>query len=295
MKKIVNFLLLFFFIYITIQIFINNDNIKFCFFEAINIWYYQVLPNLLPMFMINSFLLNYGFAHFLAIIFEKPFYYLFKINGIGVYIFFMSMLSGFPSSAKYIKEVYDENLISKEEATKLLAFTHFSSPLFILGFIKSIVGFNTAIIILIVHYSTNIIIGLLFRNISESDNKKMVYNVKPFGTILKNSIKNSIDTLLLILGTIIFFMIINTIINNSNLPFIFKYFTNIFLEMTNGINYVKNNPILIVMILSFGGLCVHFQVLSIIDGKIKYQPYLLARLLHAFISGMLVFIISKLM
>ena len=49
------------------------------------------------------------------------------------------------------------------------------------------------------------------------------------------------------------------------------------------------------MIISFGGLCIHFQVLSIIDGKIKYQPYLLARLLHAIISGMLVFIISKLM
>ena len=295
MKKTVHFLTLFLFIYITIQVFIYSDNIKICILEAINIWYYQVLPNLFPMFIISSFLLNYGLAYFLSIIFEKPFNYLFKISGCGGYIFFMSMLSGFPSSAKYINDAYDNNLISKSEATKLLMFTHFGSPLFILGFIKSIVGFNSALLILIIHYSTNIIIGLLFRNMSELSHSKIKYSVKPFGIVLKNSIKNTIDTLLLILGTIIFFMIINTIISNSNLPFIFKYFANIFLEMTNGINYIQNNPVLITMIISFGGLCIHFQVLSIIDGKIKYQPYLSARLLHAIISGMLVFIISKLM
>lgn len=299
MKKIVNFFCLFFFIYITIQVFSNNILIKRCVYDALNIWYYQLLPNLFPMFILSSFLINYGFAYYLAFIFKKPFFYLFKINNTGVYIFFMSMLTGFPSSAKYIKDSYDEGLITEEDATKLLTFTHFASPLFILGFIRSIVGLKTALFLLIIHYSTNILIGVLFRNINGLNSDTITIKVKPFGVVLKNSIKTAFDTLFLILGTIIFFMIINTIINQSLLPISIKYIVNLFLEMTTAINYVKDfryNYLLIVMILSFGGLCVHFQVISIISGsKIKYQPYLLARFIHALLAGMLVFIIKMLM
>lgn len=301
MKKIINFLLLIGFFYITIQVFINGYLIRTSIFNALNIWFYQLLPNLFPMFLLSDFLLNYGFAYYLAIIFKKTFELLFKISGAGAYIFFMSMLSGFPSSAKYIKEGYDSHLISLEEANKLLTFTHFASPLFILGFVKHIVGLSNALLILIIHYSTNIIIGFFFRNTSSNKLNSPKTDIKSFGIVLKNSIKKSIDTLLLILGTVIFFMIINTIINNSHLPLSFKYLANLLLEMTNAINYVGKmktsiNITLIAMILSFGGLSVHFQVLSIIaDSKIKYQPYLLARLIHALISGLLVFMINMLM
>ncbi len=299
MKKIINFFCLFFFIYITIQVFNNNLLIRKCVYDALNIWYYQLLPNLFPMFILSSFLLNYGFAYYLTLIFKKPFFYLFKISSIGVYIFFMSMITGFPSSAKYIKDSYDEKLISSEEATKLLTFTHFASPLFILGFISNIIGFKLALFTLIIHYSTNILIGLLFRNMSSLNSSKIVVKNRPFGIVLKNSIETAFDTLFLILGTIIFFMIINTIFNNSLLPSLLKYIVNLFLEMTNAINYIKGfkyNFLLITMILSFGGLCVHFQVIRIISGsKIKYQPYLLARFIHALLAGMLVFIIQMLM
>ena len=297
MKKILNFLLLILFVYITIYVFTNQNIIKTCVFNGINIWFYQILPNLFPMFILSNFLLNYGFAYYLAIIFEKPFRLLFKVNGISTYIFFMSMFSGFPSGAKYIKELYSDNLINKQEATKLLTFTHFASPLFIIGFIGSLIGIKMALFTLFVHYSTNIIIGVIFRNYSDLNTKKITISQKPFGVVLNNSIKNTIDTLLMILGTIIFFNIINSIIINTNLPILFKYIVNISLEMTNAINYLKEinclNVMLIVMVLSFGGICVHFQVLSIIsDAKIKYQPYLLARLLHALISGMLVLFIN---
>lgn len=297
MKKILNFLLLILFVYITIYVFTNQNIIKTCVFNGINIWFYQILPNLFPMFILSCFLLNYGFAYYLAIIFEKPFRLLFKVNGISTYIFFMSMLSGFPSGAKYIKELYSDNLINKQEATKLLTFTHFASPLFIIGFIGSLIGIKMALFTLFVHYSTNIIIGVIFRNYSDLNTKKITISQKPFGVVLNNSIKSTIDTLLMILGTIIFFNIINSIIINTNLPILFKYIVNISLEMTNAINYLKEinclNVMLIVMVLSFGGICVHFQVLSIIsDTKIKYQPYLLARLLHALISGMLVLFIN---
>lgn len=39
----------------------------------------------------------------------------------------------FPSNAKYTKELYLEGSINEHEASKILMFTHFSNPLFLLG------------------------------------------------------------------------------------------------------------------------------------------------------------------
>ena len=301
MKKIINFLYLCFFCYIIIFIFIHKNYVNNTLFEAINLWYFNVIPNLLPMFLIGPFLLNYGLIYYLSIFFKKPFIFLFKCNYIGIYVFFMSILSGFPSSAKYIVDLYERKLISDDEATKLLTFTHFANPLFILGFIKPILGFKCTIIVLIVHYITNVFIGILFRNMSDYNDEKPIISKEAFGTILKSSITKTIETLLTILGTIVFFMILNTVIKHTNLPPFLKYISNLFLEMTSGIIYVSSlntsfKAILLIMIISFGGLSVHFQVLSIIsDTKIKYQPYFLARLLHALIAGIIVFIINILM
>ena len=70
-------------------------------------------------------------------------------------------------------------------------------------------------------------------------------------------------------------------------------------EMTQGLKYVsllnvslKIKAILNAMIISFGGISVHVQIISIIkDSKIKYFPFLIARIIHAIISGLLIFII----
>ena len=77
---------------------------------------------------------------------------------------------------------------------------------------------------------------------------------------------------------------------------------NMFLELSNGINFVLNNfnyklaCLFITMILSFGGLCVHFQILSILeDNKIKYQNYLISRIVASLISGILVLLTFNLL
>lgn len=303
MKKIINFLLLIFFLYITLQIFLNSNEVINSVIKSINIWKNKLFPTLFPFFIISDFLINYGLIDYLYIIFNKMFSIIFKTSGIGSFVFFLSMISGFPSSAKYIRDLYNSDYINHSEATKLLTFTHFSNPLFIIGFISNYIPIKYCILILIVHYFTNIIIGLLFRNSYISlNNKKKSTQCKSFNIVLKESISKTIDSLLLILGTITFFMIINTIINNLNINNSIKVFLNCFLEMTNGINYiglslldVKIKVIIITMILSFGGISVHFQILSFISNtKIKYQPYLIARLLHCSISGILVFIIINL-
>lgn len=297
MKKTFNFVILLFFLYIILQIITNSSLFIDCVQDSIIIWKDRVFPTIFPFLIMSEFLINYGFINIINYLFGRIFKFIFNTNGTVAYIFFMSIISGFPSSSIYINDLYKKNLISLESSNKALLFCHFSNPLFIIGFIESELGIKYACYILFIHYLSSIIVGLISRKL---DNGKEIINkhiIKPFGTVLKNSITKGIDNLLLILGTIIFFNIVINSLNLIEFPTFVKYIINIFLELTNGINFIldsflpfKYKCLLITMLLSFGGLCVHFQVISVLeDTKIKYQNYLLARLIQAIISGILIF------
>ena len=282
---------------------------------SFNIWKENVFPSLFPFFVLSELLINYGFIELVGEIFKPFMNKVFKVKGVGAFALIMSLISGFPSSAKYIKELYNKKLINEFEATKLLMFTHFSNPLFILGTISLLFLNNkeVGLLILICHYLGNFIIGIIFRNYypSTEENKNIsikkvlteisnnrIKNNKKFGEIITTALLNSINTLILILGVITMFLVITTIIdNNINLNSFHQSILNGFVEMTQGLKYVsleeiplKLKCILSTMIISFGGLSVHMQVISILsDTKINYLPFLTARIIHAIISSLLMF------
>ncbi len=282
---------------------------------SFNIWKENVFPSLFPFFVLSELLINYGFIELVGEIFKPFMNKVFKVKGVGAFALIMSLISGFPSSAKYIKELYNKKLINEFEATKLLMFTHFSNPLFILGTISLLFLNNkeVGLLILICHYLGNFIIGIIFRNYypSTEENKNIsikkvlteisnnrIKNNKKFGEIITTALLNSINTLILILGVITMFLVITTIIdNNINLNSFHQSILNGFVEMTQGLKYVsleeiplKLKCILSTMIISFGGLSVHMQIISILsDTKINYLPFLTARIIHAIISSLLMF------
>ncbi len=315
MKKILsNVLLLLIMILISVEVLIESadvlESVKFSF----NIWENSIFPSLFPFFVIGNILIDLGFPKLLGTLLKDVMYKLFKINGTGAFIIILSILSGFPSSAKYTKELYLNGEINDKEATKLLTFTHFSNPLFILGTL-SITFLNNKEIgmcILISHYIGNLFIGLIFRNyyISKKDTTKVsLKNAiismnssrtdKSFGQMLSNAITSSISTLLLILGTVTIFLVLTTLINNNlSVSLYYKSIINGIFEMTQGLKYLSmlkiplyKQALISVFFISFGGLSVHMQVLSIIsDTKIKYFPYFISRILHASISTIIFFI-----
>ena len=210
------------------------------------------------------------------------------------------MLSGFPSNSKYTKEMYEKNNITKKEAEKILTFTHFSNPLFILGTLSTFFLKNKTlgIIILISHYLGNFIIGLIFRNYYHSKplTIKNTYQKKDFTKIFINSLKKTTDTVFLILGTLISFLIISSLITTKLKlnPYNEMIITGL-LEITSGLKLLATlnlkdiyKTIIATFFLSFGGLCIQMQVISnIADTNISYKPYLIARIIHATISSII--------
>ena len=307
MKKYVNYFIitiLFFFIF---EILTNSTSIISTISFSMEIWKNNIFPTLFPFFILSDLLINYGFIEIVSKYFS-PLMKLFKIKSECAFIFVLSIFSGFPSNSKYTKELYDKGIINEYEATKVLLFTHFSNPLFILGTLTLFLNKRLALIILICHYLGNIIVGIIFRNYhpslnSNKINNKKELNNKSFIEILTNSIVKTIDTLLLLLGIITTFLVITTIIDsNLNLPDIIQYILNGIIEMTQGLKYVsmlnKNinlKAVISTFFLSFGGICIHVQVKSILKGtNIKYLPYLFARIIHGVVSSLLVLIITYL-
>lgn len=318
MKKIlISVIIMILLLFSTYEILSESNTIINCVSYSFEIWINNLFPSMFPFFVLSDLLINYGLVEFISELFKPIFTYLFKTSKNSSFIFIMSMISGFPSNAKYTKELYLQNKIDEKEASKILMFSHFSNPLFILGTV-SISFLNSkklGLIVLISHYLSNVIIGLLIRNYNKSAEKEKFsikkaildmhnkrINNKNFGIIFTNAILNSINTLLLILGVVTTFLIISTIIDNNFHPNLYiKTIISSILEMTQGLKHASilnisdfYKTIIITMILSFGGLSVHTQIISIIsDTKIKYTPFLIARILHVIISFILCKILLK--
>ncbi|MCI9233588.1 MAG: hypothetical protein HFH08_03195 [Bacilli bacterium] len=310
-------IIMIFLIFIGIQILTERVAILESVTFSFNIWKNNIFPSLFPFFVLSEILMNYGFIEFCGELLKPIMVRIFKTNSSCAFIFVMSIISGFPSNAKYTKELLEQGLIDEKEGTKILMFTCFSNPLFILGTV-SILFLNNkevGLLILLCHYISNIIIGILFRNFYPTKEKnssislkkaissmhqKRINNPSNFGQILTKALQNSISTLLLILGTVTTFLVITTIIDkNIQLNNYNQSILNGFVEMTQGLKYVsvlniplKLKSILTTMILSFGGLSVHMQVISIISStKIKYFPFLVARIIHALLASFMLFLL----
>lgn len=313
MRKIcVSVLIMFVLIFCMFQILTSSESIISTIDFSFGVWKNNIFPSLFPFFVLSHILINYGFVELVGELFKPIMNKVFKLRGISAFVFIMSLVSGFPSNAKYVRELYLNGLINEYEGSKILTFTHFSNPLFILGTV-SIMFLNNkeiGLLILFCHYIGNIIVGILFRNYYVNvDNssvslkrsilemhKKRISNNKSFGSIISEALVNGINTLLLIFGVVTFFLVVTTIIDNIiSLPRYYQSILNGIFEMTQGLKYVslldiplKIKGTLSVLFISFGGLSVHMQILSILsDTKIKYFPFLVARILHCCISSLL--------
>ena len=315
MKKVQSVFIMVILLFICFEVLTDSESILKSVVFSLNIFKNNVFPSLFPFFVLSNLLIKYGLPEFMSNIFGGFMGRYFKISGECSFIFFMSILSGNPASAKYARALYLNGSINVYEATKILCFSAFTSPLFILGGLAVLLNNNEVpFLILICHYFGNVVVGILMRNYHPSKVKvrgslkkaidemhiKRISNKESFGTIITNSLVESINTLLLILGVITMSLVITTIFsNNLNLNSAFQSILNGFIEMTQGIKYIsleaiplKLKSVLSVMIISFGGLSVHMQIMSVLsDTDIKYLPFLVSRVLASIISSISLFFI----
>ena len=304
MKKILNILI---FIIIVSALLFNSsevvESIKLSFSICIN----NLFPTLIPLLLISNIFINYNLMNDLNDIFGTFFNKIFGTNKNTAFSIIMSMISGTPSNAKYLKDTYDLNLINVNDINDCLKFCHFTNPIFILNTI-GLTFLNSkklGLIILISHFLSSFTIGIFRkkRKVFEENFNTNRKDKKNFFSVLSNSIISSFNTLLIILGVITTCLMLTCILNkilliNQDYRFIYGL-----LEITQGLKYlsisnlsINIKAIISSFLISFGGICIHIQVFSILDNKkIRYIPYFLSRIIQGIFSSILTFILVNIL
>ena len=292
-------------IFFLINFLINSNILMQVFFDTTKLWFNNLFPTIFVFFILTDILNNYHFPYYISLMFGKIISKIFKVPKEASYILLMSTTSGFPGNSKLIKEQLDSGIITSLDADKLLTMTHFSNPLFILYTIghNFLQNEKIGLMILIVHFLTNFLIGFLFRNIYPLQEKtitKQLSKPLPFMSLLKTSITNTFKTLINVFGIVIFFALFTQTINlYLNLNPFSNILLNGLLEITNGLKLLSfssssliKKAVLATFFISFGGFSIHMQIMSILSKyHLNYFLYLIARILHAIISSLIIFLL----
>jgi len=232
----------------------------------------------------SNLLIDYGLIEILG-------YYL-HINVSKMYILLISMISGFPSGAKYTRELYDRGLIDLDSANKSVMYSHFPNPLFVLGSVNLVLNdFSLALKVLISIILSNLLI-FSFSNI-KTDATTFEYSASDdFSQSLTKAINNSFQIMFLIYGTSLFFYLISIVITKY---FAFSSFSFVFIsglfDLTQGVfstTILHNNSVralFILFFITFGSLSIHIQVNSLLSNSpISYKYFFKGRILGFIIA-----------
>ncbi len=295
--------------------------------SGIAVWFNIILPSLLPFFIISEILIGLGFVDFIGKLLQPLMRPIFNVPGEGAFPLTMSILSGYPVGAKLTSRLREEGLITKNEGTRLICFTSTSGPLFMLGAVS--IGMlndsKLAPLIIIPHYLSVLVLGLLF-SFYKSNNRRLIISKKrnlfeeiqesyvtwiktkkSIGSLITKAVKESMDTIILIGGLVIFYSVIveilfnmeflnNIIYHLSNLlPIDIQLIKGIiigFFEVTIGCKNIaasQSSLITKILILNFtigwSGFSVHSQALSFINNTdINTKLYIVSKFLHGILS-----------
>ncbi len=97
------------------------------------------LSRLIAFFITSEILLGFGVVHFMGELLEPLMKPLFNVPGVGAFVLAMGFASGYPMGAKLTTRLREQNMVTRSEGERLVAFTSTSDPLFLFGAIA--VGF----------------------------------------------------------------------------------------------------------------------------------------------------------
>lgn len=302
--------------------------------DGLSIWFNVIIPSLFPFFIISELLIDLGFVQILGHLLSPLMGPLFAVSGQGAFPLTMGMVSGYPVGAKLSSSLRLKGEISLNEANRLICFTSTSGPSFMLGAVSigMLANPSLAPLILLPHYLSVLIIGLLMPFIIKGGQSRRTFRKKasfkgikrvsldfltikkPIGPLISRAIKESLDTIMLIGGLVIFYSVLVEILFSTKLIQGFIYFLGSslkvdssiikgilvgFFEVTIGCKSIALSTstivtklVLINLIIGWSGLSVHSQVLNFL-GKtdLNSRLYILSKFIHGLISAFLSYVL----
>lgn len=300
--------------------------------DGLSLWWKFVLPALLPFFILSELLMGVGFVHFLGVLLEPIMRPVFRLPGQASFVLAMSYTSGIPIGAVLTSKLRQQGAVSREEGERLLAFTSNPSPGFMFGAVaSSMLGKPSLGVILAGSvYLANVLVGIIFRfyRVKKTEEllsgppslkrafqelqKAQAQDKRPFGQLLGDAVRQSVNTILLVGGFITFFSVLVHMLEvlriTASLGYLLQIISgghiklqevsavvNGFLETTLGcrttihaFSMLHLQVGVLAALMGWGGLSVFAQVASFSSTTdLRFGPFVLGRAMHAFFAFIL--------
>lgn len=266
--------------------------------DGLNLWFYTVLPSLLPFLILSDFLVHTGHIPRLLNRFSFFFQKFLGLTSYGGYVFVLGLFCGYPMGAKLTADLLRERKISENEAAYLLTFSNNGSPMFIISYVLlnslNIQGytFYTFLILYASTFLTSVIFRFVYQrfHIEQIPNEKETPILSSLGRLIDVSIMNGFETITRLGGYIILFSIGASMIIHLTAPFpTLSWLLPGLVEITTGIHLIASSPavfsvkyLAILTAVSFGGLSTAAQTKGMLHGTpLSITAYLTAKIVNA--------------
>ena len=296
------------------------------FIDGLSLFSSSVLPGLFPFMFFTRILVSLDAIKKASTLMHRPMKKLFNSPGISSFVMFISLISGYPIGAKLTADLYENKVITLEDAKKTLTYSLTSGPIFVIGTVGAIILSNTkaGIIIFISHIISNFITGFILtrkKTTKQQPKPQNSINTYNINKIISQSMESSIHSILIVGGFItVFYCIIEIVLSLKITKFILLPFEFIFsrigvepqisrglmsgiVEVTRGIKelsiYFNSSPQLVSSIIcsliSFSGLSIILQSSSMLEKTtIQTRHLVLTKFMHAIFAFPICMILSSL-
>lgn len=285
MKKIILYAL---FILFLLSVYFGTTTISSS-LDALHLWMNTLVPSFLFPLIFVRLLTPYHLLYPILKPLNKIFIFIFQIDANTMEAIITSLFLGFPSSSIYLNELANENQLTQKQYNRLMYCVFLASPNFILISLSVIYPSNITKTLLLIQLICIFILLLFTRNIPLSFQRN-IQSVS-FFEHLADSITQSFSILFMILAyLLITYVIID--LSTSLFPEIIKTPLKLLGEFSSGCFYLADLDIpnlykllFTSMLLSYGGLCVHMQIINSVDHKrFQYGTFLSYRTMHMLLA-----------
>ena len=275
--------------------------------EALWLCAQNIIPSLFPFFVLSNMLIKTGFST-IAGRFLSPFMRtVFNVRGEGGVAFFIGIISGYPTGAKIVYDLYKKGELEKSEAERLLPYCNNSGPLFIIGAVGAgmLGSVDAGIFLYVIHIISAILTGFILRFYKKTELKERILCTKEDKRLsafkaFPQSIKDSINSILAVCGFVVFFAAVmapfSAIFQESYLGSISKGILEVTVgikEIAKSCEFLKTIPI-ISGLLGFGGVSVMVQVMGIVkEANLSIKPYIFGKIHQGIISAFICSFVLK--
>lgn len=302
-------------VFMFILLLVHSSSIPDYAWSGLKLWAYSVLPALLPFIILSKFWIYYQVPE-LLLTFSYKVFRKNKVLSVTLPLFLLGLCSGFPVGAIFVRHFYETRILPKKTAENLLPLCSFVSPMFLLGYVYSLIQDTGLPCIkkewhimlfclyapLLLFYLARLHRGVLSVSINTASRHSLIpfnqqadHNTLSIGDILSSSLEIIFTIgVYMMLFSILFGLSMNYPVFHA-LPFRILMSN---LEVTTGCQYIvaaavpgnvfKN--ILLLVVLEFGGLCTFAQIGSVLNGSdLSLKCYFKTKLMTVFLSVLMYF------